>query len=281
MSCSIQDCNGNDKMPYECRECGRKFCSDHRLPEDHNCIALGVSGSVPKASESNASTDGGTTASNSSFGSLLLLLAVVAAVIGGGVVAVDAVGSVPSGDVLPNVGGAIDSAGDAIGNATNDSLGSEPLDEDELERLVHEEINEYRVNQSVGALEYDRELARIAEYHSDNMAANGEIYHTSPSGQTMGDRYERFSYDCRVPVGNNEYKTGGENVLKTYYMEDLTNDRFYSTPEELAKGIVQQWINSEPHRENLVDADWRRQGIGINITEEDGNTAVYVTENFC
>jgi hypothetical protein len=26
-------------MPYQCSYCGGTFCSDHRLPEDHNCPA--------------------------------------------------------------------------------------------------------------------------------------------------------------------------------------------------------------------------------------------------
>ncbi len=33
-------CNKNVSMPYECRRCGKKFCSEHRLPENHNCNGL-------------------------------------------------------------------------------------------------------------------------------------------------------------------------------------------------------------------------------------------------
>lgn len=27
-------------MPYTCRHCGGEFCSDHRLPESHDCVSL-------------------------------------------------------------------------------------------------------------------------------------------------------------------------------------------------------------------------------------------------
>ncbi|MBP1987223.1 CAP domain-containing protein [Halolamina salifodinae] len=159
--------------------------------------------------------------------------------------------------------------------------GDDELDEENVEQLLHEEINDYRANQSVGRLEYDDDLAEIADYHSAQMAEDGDIYHTSPSGETVEDRYERFGYDCRVPEGDGRYRTSGENVAQTWYQEELTNGDYYSTPEELAEGIAQQLINSPEHRENLVDDVWRAQGIGINITEQNGNTAVYVTQNFC
>jgi len=166
------------------------------------------------------------------------------------------------------------------GQASN-AESNDGLDEEEVERLIHEEINDYRADQGVGELAYDDGLAEIARYHSSNMAEDENIYHTSPDGQTVDDRYERFGYDCRVPVGDNQYRTSGENVAKTWYEEDLTNGDYYGSPEELAEGVVEQWINSPDHRENLVDDAWRKEGIGVTVTEEDGNTAVYVTQNFC
>lgn len=33
-------CSGDQKMPFTCNECGGGFCSQHRLPEEHNCPAL-------------------------------------------------------------------------------------------------------------------------------------------------------------------------------------------------------------------------------------------------
>ncbi|MFW5905449.1 MAG: AN1-type zinc finger domain-containing protein [archaeon] len=40
MSCADPECPGSDALPYECRRCGREFCSDHRLPENHDCSGL-------------------------------------------------------------------------------------------------------------------------------------------------------------------------------------------------------------------------------------------------
>lgn len=38
--CSHDACGGNDLIPYECRRCGVSYCSDHRLPEAHECVGL-------------------------------------------------------------------------------------------------------------------------------------------------------------------------------------------------------------------------------------------------
>jgi len=33
-------CGKQENMPYECRRCGGSFCSEHRLPENHDCPGL-------------------------------------------------------------------------------------------------------------------------------------------------------------------------------------------------------------------------------------------------
>jgi hypothetical protein len=40
-----------DNIPFECHRCGNIFCSDHRLPEYHQCAMLNVNPSfayIPK-----------------------------------------------------------------------------------------------------------------------------------------------------------------------------------------------------------------------------------------
>ncbi len=34
------ECGEKEFMPYECKFCGQKFCAEHRLPENHNCVGL-------------------------------------------------------------------------------------------------------------------------------------------------------------------------------------------------------------------------------------------------
>lgn len=39
-SCDIQGCDGDHLLRYSCNECNGTFCTEHRLPEDHNCADL-------------------------------------------------------------------------------------------------------------------------------------------------------------------------------------------------------------------------------------------------
>ncbi len=33
-------CGDQEVMPFTCKFCGERFCADHRLPENHECIGL-------------------------------------------------------------------------------------------------------------------------------------------------------------------------------------------------------------------------------------------------
>lgn len=72
--------------------------------------------------------------------------------------------------------------------------------------------------------------------------------------------------------------------MYTFYKEQLRtegDDDYYSTPEELAAGIVSSWMHSQGHRENLLKSAWRREGIGVAVTMVDGEVKVYAVQNFC
>lgn len=33
-------CGKQEVMPFTCKFCGNKYCADHRLPENHECLGL-------------------------------------------------------------------------------------------------------------------------------------------------------------------------------------------------------------------------------------------------
>ncbi|WP_435358283.1 CAP domain-containing protein [Haloarchaeobius sp. DFWS5] len=149
------------------------------------------------------------------------------------------------------------------------------IDVARLERLIHEDVNDVRESRDLSMLERDSELAAVGRYHSRDMAHNQYVAHTAPDGETMGDRYDRFDYDCRVPTGDGRYAGGGENIYYAYY----SGQGF--TEEELAQKAVDGWMNSTDHRENLLRDYWEHEGIGVVVENRDGVTYVYVTQNFC
>lgn len=113
------------------------------------------------------------------------------------------------------------------------------------------------------------------------MADLGCITHESPDGEDFSDRYAAAGYECRVPGSDGGYKNGGENVAKTHFMEPLVGGAYHRDAADLAVGLVDGWMDSPGHRENILDPDWRCEGIGIAIAEEHNGIAVYATQNFC
>lgn len=39
--CNVDGCQNTDVVPFKCKLCGLTFCSEHRLPENHNCVGIG------------------------------------------------------------------------------------------------------------------------------------------------------------------------------------------------------------------------------------------------
>jgi uncharacterized protein YkwD len=153
-----------------------------------------------------------------------------------------------------------------------------------LEYLVHRYVNEERTEHGRSNLSFDTDLRPVARYHSTDMADRNYFSHVGPDGETLADRYRRFDYQCRVKTGTFRYATGGENILYTYYDAPVSmNNRTvqYDSQKELARGIVNGWMNSTSHRKNLLKPYWENEAIGIHIEQIDGRTRVYATQNFC
>lgn len=160
---------------------------------------------------------------------------------------------------------------DQVSGSPNSS-GSVGLNESEVEILVHEEVNERRESNDIGDLEYVSSLSSIAKNHSQDMAEKDYFSHTQPDGDTVEDRYRKGGYSCPNP---------GENIASSYYKQKIdTNNGVvtHNSAEELATGIVNQWMNSTEHKQNVLSQDFSYQGIGVYATSE---SRVYVTQNFC
>lgn len=191
--------------------------------------------------------------------------------------------STPTGDSLQADGGLTVESGTAT-ETPDSQLGDEF--EKTVAKAVHERVNTVRESQNRDPLHWKAPLAQAANYHSENMVAEGFYAHQRPeSGERFPTRYRLFNYECEVPTGEGKTLNGAENILKTYYQTDITGPDGdtvrYDTPEELATGVVSEWLASDRHAAILLQHEWRQEGIGVEVTDEDGLTAVYVTQNFC
>lgn len=273
--CSV--CGQTLSMPYTCSECGEQHCSEHQLPENHDCEALittvrfGDDGSVSATrgqnwtppSTSNRpthpgdSTNRSKTNSKSGLRGLLSRRAVVVLigllVVVGAAAAAFAPGS-PLNGATPSLEGAVDAAGSALATGPDQSA---------LEQAVHREVNEARSNRSLSTVAWSDQLATAARQHSQDMSAHAFVDHYSPRNGSPEARYQRAGV-CY----------GGENLWKFHY-EGLA-----FSEQDLAEMAVQDWLDSPGHRQNLLSSRWTREGIGVAVNRSDGTT-VYITQTFC
>ncbi|HIJ98614.1 TPA: hypothetical protein H1005_01585 [archaeon] len=163
-----------------------------------------------------------------------------------------------------------------------------------LERRIHDLINVQRTTFSLNTLEWNNNLSLIARTHSKDMGIRNYFGHKDPEGRNFLYRYNKFGFKCNVVIREEdnlrEISNGAENLFlielkqKDWYKENVrTGERIhissdYYTSEELANSLVNGWMNSTSHREEILKPFWKTEGIGVFVTD---NYTVYATENFC
>ncbi len=111
-----------------------------------------------------------------------------------------------------------------------------------VEATLHEAINAVRAQHGLIALQRDGAIDAVARAHSRDMATRQFFAHETPEGLTPPDR---------LAQGGVTYITlAGENV-------GLTNRN------DPNGEIVQSWLASPVHRQNLLAPMFNRTGIGI------------------
>jgi uncharacterized protein YkwD len=136
-----------------------------------------------------------------------------------------------------------------------------PALETRIALLIEEERE--KINIKARPLVIDPELSTIARRRASDMAAKNYFAHVAPDGQTSAsilmDTDPRFQGLL------------GENMGAEHYRKELGVD-----VNKFARAIVDQWLNSPQHRDNLAMADYNLTGVGAAVN---GDT-VYVTELF-
>jgi uncharacterized protein YkwD len=114
---------------------------------------------------------------------------------------------------------------------------------DSLERAVLSEVNALRARHHLAPLRLNTRLTAAADVHSDAMARNGFFAHESSDGSAFWKRVRRYYGDRGFG-----YWSVGENLL-------------WSSPDIDAAGALQMWLDSPPHRKNLLKREWREIGL--------------------
>ena len=115
-----------------------------------------------------------------------------------------------------------------------------PLTADESnEIMIGHFVNAYRAVYGLPPLEYDKDLADISRYHSENMS-KARILDHNLNGESPSDRLRKFNYNY------------------TSYVENIAQNPYWITQ------AVSGWIASEGHRKNFLTKGVTKMGVGIS-----------------
>ncbi|MFF4900629.1 CAP domain-containing protein [Streptomyces sp. NPDC001068] len=112
-------------------------------------------------------------------------------------------------------------------------------------------VNEERAKVGCSALSVNSSLTGLAESFSEDMAARDFFDHTDPDGKTPWDRA------AAAGISN----LGGENIARG---------------QATAEAVMDAWMNSEGHRANILNCDFKTLGVGVHF----GSGGPWWTQDF-
>ncbi len=132
------------------------------------------------------------------------------------------------------------SAADCGPTGTEVSALSEPQMESSIDCLINRE----RASYGLRPVAPNADLRHAAVSHSNEMISQGYFEHTSPAGLTFLDRIESTGY-----MHSARRWVVGENLV------------WGTGPRSTPQALVTAWMNSPPHRQNLLRPNFREIGI--------------------
>lgn len=187
---------------------------------------------------------------------------------------------------------------EVVNNWENPGPNNTKYDRGEIEQLVFEYTNEERAAEGLEELEYTDEFVSVARGHSADMANNGYVGHVDSQNRSFSQRLdfenEMEAEVCLSPEDreslnelNGELEgarpAAGENAGATFYETEVRDERNDETvvnenEEDIAQSLVNDWMVSPVHRENILDERWNSMSVGVYVSE--GKT-VFATQVFC
>ncbi|MFC8688531.1 CAP domain-containing protein [Brevibacillus porteri] len=106
-------------------------------------------------------------------------------------------------------------------------------------KQVADLVNQERAKAGLKPVEMDAALSKVALAKAQDMSANNYFDHNSPTYGSPFDMMKQYGI---------QYSTAGENIAMGQ-----------QTPQE----VMQQWMNSEGHRENIMNPAFTKIGVGF------------------
>lgn len=116
----------------------------------------------------------------------------------------------------------------------------------EREINIHKLVNEYRQQNGLCALELNEFMSTLAREHSERQSMLNPISFSGEKG--LGISHEGFNERAERILTTLGASIVGENVAMGY---------------DNSASLVDAWLNSPEHRENIMNPTFRRTGIGL------------------
>jgi len=129
-----------------------------------------------------------------------------------------------------------------------------------VEQAIIQKTNEFRESNELSAVKPDKSLTQAAKNFAEFMARTGEYGHRA-DGTTPAERAEAEGYNYCVVRENIAYRTNTGEV----------------TAKSLIEVFVQGWIDSPPHRQNMLADYVTETGVGVATTD---NVTYYAVQMF-
>ncbi len=134
--------------------------------------------------------------------------------------------------------------------STKDGVNS--LNEETIISLV----NQHRAEMGVSELKSNDVLASSAQLKAEDMARKSYFSHINPEGLDAWHWFDRAGYD---------YRFAGENLGVNF---------------RTASGLMNGWMNSPTHRENILNGNYLEIGIGVAEGTYKGKSTIFVVQHF-
>lgn len=190
----------------------------------------------------------------------------------------------------------VTAAGFAAREAVQKAIDSEHFDAPLLAAAIFYQTNAVRAKHALAALAYNAQAETAAQKHTDAMAKGNFLSHGSPDPKKSTTPYERLKNEGLQP------RFAAENVAfsfrlryesgKPFFVREADGRRVYLyepdgpplqpyTYQSFAESIVQQWMDSPPHRKNLLSPEPTQIGVGAALApNKNGFDQIYSTQNF-
>jgi len=120
-------------------------------------------------------------------------------------------------------------------------------------------VNRERSSRGIAKLKYSGALTKAAQSHSKNMVSMDFFDHVAPNASTPQSRANAAGYPGSFL---------GENIA------------WGSGPVATPRKIVNSWMDSTPHRANILKPEYRHQGVGVATGNPQGGSGATYTNMF-